>query len=396
MQEAIESNKGKIISSMKMIYFLAFNSMPLSSFPNLLQFGRFMDMPSIGAIDEYGTYSNAISGREFLLAIASVLEDKLIEEVTTYLYFSIMVDESTDRALESHLITYVTYLANEGIWQSKTEFLNLSGIPNGTASSILEVWKKTRIKYDLDQTHLVGLATDGAASMVGVHKGFATKLKREVLHLFRIHCIAHREALASKDVVEAISTMASLEKLSNRLYRWIGKSFLRNEALQSLLTIMEIQRLKVLHVHNVRWLSMGQVMKRMASIMLAILSIFGSPGGCGELYHEFCCFLVLFFIHLLADVLGELNTLNKIFQKENLDLTEIGDTVEITTRSLSWKYLVDEKEEFGLDTKFVAHFLDISRGGQIHFQDSTSVVHSHILHYVPLPHAIDFGGDGTL
>ena len=119
VQEAMESNKGKIISSMKMIYFLAFNSMPLSSFPNLLQFGRFMDMPSIGAIDEYGTYSNAVSGREFLLAIASVLEDKLIEEVTTSLYFSIMVDESTNRALESHLITYVTYLANEGLGNPK-------------------------------------------------------------------------------------------------------------------------------------------------------------------------------------------------------------------------------------------------------------------------------------
>ena len=251
-----------------------------------------MDMPSIGAIDEYRTYSNAVSGRKFLLAIASVLKDKLIEEVTTSPYFSIMVDESTDIALESHLITYVTYLANDGIGQSKIEFLNLSGIPNGIASSIFEAWNKTRIKYDLDQTHLIELATDGTASMVGVHEGFATKLKREVLHLFRTHCIAYREALASKDTVEAISPMASLEKLSNRLYGWIEKSFLRNEALQSLLTVIEIGRLKVLHVHNVQWLSMGQVM---ASIMPAILSIFGSLGGCEELYYEFCCFSILFF-----------------------------------------------------------------------------------------------------
>ena len=74
--------------------------------------------------------------------------------------------------------------------------------------------------------------------------------------------------------------------------------------------------MKVLHVHNVMWLSMGQVMERMASIMPAILSVFGGPGGCGELYYEFCCFLVLFFIHFLAHVLRELNTLNKIFQRK--------------------------------------------------------------------------------
>ena len=70
-----------------------------------------------------------------------------------------------------------------------------------------------------------------------------------------------------------------------------------------------------------------------------------------------------FLIHLLADELGELNTLNKVFQKENLDLTEIGEAIEITIRSLSKKFLVDEEEEFRADTKFVAHFLDISRGG---------------------------------
>jgi hypothetical protein len=134
---------------------------------------------------------------------------------------------------------------------------------------------------------------------------------------------------------------------------------------------MEIGRLKMLHIHNVRWLSMGQVMERMASTMPAILSCFRGPSGCEELYHEFRCYSVLVFIHLLADVFGELNTLNKIFQKENLDLTEIGDSIEITTRSLSRKFMVYEYEEFGADTKFMAQFLDISKGGEIHFQDST-------------------------
>jgi hypothetical protein len=78
---------------------------------------------------------------------------------------------------------------------------------------------------------------------------------------------------------------------------------------------------------------MGQVMERMASTMPAILSCFrASASGCEELYHEFRCYSVLFFIHFLTYVLGELNTLNKIFQKKNLDLSEIGDAIEITTR----------------------------------------------------------------
>jgi hypothetical protein len=233
IQKALESNKVKIISSMKMIYFLSLNNMSLSSFPDLIKFRRYMEMPSISAVNDYGTYENAISDREFLLAIASVLEDKLIEEVNTSPFFFIMVDESTDKTLKSHLISYVTYLEGDGIGQLKIQFLNLQGLPNRTSISIFEAWKKTSNKYDLVQSHLVGLTTDGVASMVGVHEGFATKFKRKVLHLFRIHCIAHREALALKDAVETITPLTSLEKLSNRLHGWIGKFFLRNEVVVS-------------------------------------------------------------------------------------------------------------------------------------------------------------------
>ncbi len=178
MQEALESNKVKIISSIKMIYFLSLNNMHLSFFLDLIKFGRYMKMPNISVVNDYGTYENAVSGREFLLAIASVLEDKLIEEVNISPFFSIMVDESTDRALESHLITYVIYLKGDGIGQPKIQFPNLQGLPNGTVISIFEAWKKTSNKYDLVQSYLVGLATDEAASMVGMHEGFATKLKR--------------------------------------------------------------------------------------------------------------------------------------------------------------------------------------------------------------------------
>ena len=109
------------------------------------------------------------------------------------------------------------------------------------------------------QSHLIGLATNGVVSIVGVHEGFATKLKKEALHLYKTHCIVNREALASKDVVKAIIPLASLEKISNRLHGWIEKFILRNEALQGLLTILEIRGSKVLHVHNVWWLPTGQI-----------------------------------------------------------------------------------------------------------------------------------------
>ena len=142
MQEALDSNKATIIFSMKMIYFLSFNSMLLSSFPNFIKFRRYMEMPNITTMDDYGTYGNAMSRRKFLLAIVSVFEDKMIEEVTTSPFFSIIVNTFTNRALEFYLITYVIYLKNDGIGQSKIKFLNLVGILDSTTTSIFEALYK--------------------------------------------------------------------------------------------------------------------------------------------------------------------------------------------------------------------------------------------------------------
>ena len=63
--------------------------------------------------------------------------------------------------------------------------------------------------------------------------------------------------------------------------------------------------------------------------------------------------------HLLEDVFGEVNTLNKIFQKEKLDLSENGDAIEFCHMVFVKETLVDEDDKFGLDITFVAQFLNV-------------------------------------
>ena len=88
--------------------------------------------------------------------------------------------------------------------QPKSLFLSLYVICNGTAQSIYDAWISTCVLYKLQSSKLVGLATDGAAAMLGVHNGFAAKLKRDVPELFSVHCIAYREALAASDAFKKI------------------------------------------------------------------------------------------------------------------------------------------------------------------------------------------------
>ena len=69
-------------------------------------------------------------------------------------------------------------------------------------------------------------------------------------------------------------------------------SSLRNGELQGLLKIMDMKKVKLLHVHNVRWLSMEQVMTRFADILPALLTLFK--------YVIFFLYLSLELIHKLT------------------------------------------------------------------------------------------------
>ena len=68
--------------------------------------------------------------------------------------------------------------------------------------------------------------------------------------------------------------LAFLERLANRVYGWVGMSSFRNGELQGLLKIMDLEKVKLLHVHSVRWLSVEQVMMRFANILPGLLTLF--------------------------------------------------------------------------------------------------------------------------
>lgn len=284
-----EGMKAKIICAMKFMYFIALNCLPMSCYTSMCNFAKDMDFGGLPGTNDYATYGNAVSGREFVTAISQHIESKQVEEVRSSPCFSLLLDESIDRSLESHLIVYLSYIDKGGLGQPKSLFLSLSAICNGTAQSIYDAWMSTCALYRLESSKLVGLATDGAAAMLGVHNGFAAKLKRDVPGLFSVHCIAHREALAASDAFKKIKQLGFLERLANRIYGWIGMSSLRNGELQGLLKIMDMEKVKLLHVHSVRWLSMGQVMTRFADILPALLTLFRYVMFCSlslELLHK--------------------------------------------------------------------------------------------------------------
>ena len=107
----------------------------------------------------------------------------------------------------------------------------------------------------------------------------------------------------------------------------------------------------VLHIHSVRWLSHGMAMERMVFCIPVILE--SSQTEEHVWYTNITSLQFQFFIHLLADVLLELNKLNRKFQFDFVDIISIASTIDVTI-NLLWKHYLDVS--FGTTTKHLRIF----------------------------------------
>ena len=83
--------------------------------------------------------------------------------------YSILIDESTNRTCEPHLIVYVYYLTDVGSGSTCVQFVELMHLSRETGKIIFQSIKKLLEKLGFDLLKLVAIATDGAACMTGVH-----------------------------------------------------------------------------------------------------------------------------------------------------------------------------------------------------------------------------------
>ena len=77
------------------------------------------------------------------------------------------------------------------------------------ADAVYATLRRQLSGYGLDVSFTVGFGSDGASVMTGKHNGVGAKLKRDVGHVFTIHCVAHRLALATSSAAERVDYISS-------------------------------------------------------------------------------------------------------------------------------------------------------------------------------------------
>ncbi|XP_046861512.1 protein ZBED8-like [Xenia sp. Carnegie-2017] len=205
--------------------------------------------------------NDTISSR--IIDISNNILKQVMEELKASPFpFSMQLDESTDVSQCAQLLVYVRYMHADAI---KEEFLFCEPLSETTkAADVLEMVNNFFAKQDFNWKKNIGsLCTDGAPAMLGKTSGFASLVKKEAPHIIVTHCFLHRHALASKTLSPALKEILSV---SVKIVNFVRARALNNRIFKRLCQEMGAQHEVLLYHTEVRWLSRGQVLKRLMEL----------------------------------------------------------------------------------------------------------------------------------
>ncbi len=134
--------------------------------------------------------------RDRALKLAQDITNQQTVDIISFCGFSIACDESCDVDI-ARVALLGRYVNSEGPQEQLIDLLPLTGQTRGEDifSTIITCLKEKEIQTN----HIISVATDGAPSMTGIHKGFVSLLKQQLNHeVISFHCIVHQEALCAQ------------------------------------------------------------------------------------------------------------------------------------------------------------------------------------------------------
>lgn len=241
------------------------------------------------------------------IKMAEDITRQQIKDINSAVAYSIACDESKDKGDIEQIALFCRYVNSAGPQEEIIELIPLKGQTRG--EDICEAVLNCLRAKGINTTHLVSVATDGAPSMTGAHKGFVALLQKSLdRKLLTFHCILHQEALCAQTFPpECTEVMNVVIQIVNKI---MAKG-LNHRQFRSLLDELE-STYSDLQLHNkVRWLSRGEVLKRFAACLEEVKTFLGSKG---LTFPELEQPEWLEKLHFMVDMTAHLNTLNTALQ----------------------------------------------------------------------------------
>ncbi|XP_074513446.1 general transcription factor II-I repeat domain-containing protein 2A-like [Sebastes fasciatus] len=204
-----------------------------------------------------------------------------------------------------------------------------------TAQEIFRQLCDAIVDAGLPWKRFVGITTDGAPSMTGRKNGLVALVQRKleeegVEEAIALHCIIHQQALCNK-CLKFDNVMSVVVKCINQ----IRSRGLKHRQFRAFLQEMESEYEDVLYFTEVRWLSRGNVLKRLFELRAEVKAFMEKDGVAVPVLSDPKWLMDLAF---LVDITHELNVLNKKLQGQGQLVSAAYDNLRaFSTKLVLWK-----------------------------------------------------------
>ena len=119
----------------------------------------------------------------------------MLKRINKSLWCAIQVDKSTDVDNKATMLFFVRYIFQEDVHE---DILCALLLPTNTTAAELFESLKDYIAGKLNWSFYVGICADGVAAMTEQLSDFTTQVKGVASECESMHCVIHREMLASQ------------------------------------------------------------------------------------------------------------------------------------------------------------------------------------------------------
>ena len=273
--------------------------------------------------------------------MATDVKDSLQNSVTTFEYFSVALDESTDIQDTAQLAIFIRGIDSK--FEIIEELVKLEPLMGTTTGKdILDAFLRCVTEMKLDLRKLISVTTDGAPAMVGSNKGFVNLLHKHMKDngidhdLLKFHCIIHQEALRAKS-----SGLPDVMKVVVKTVNFILSRGLNHRQFRNLLDEIESQYSDLLYFCEVRWRSRGAMLERVFDLREEIALFLEEKNVSAEEFRDEEWITKLAF---LTDITSHLNSLNFKLQGSNQLINELYQDIVVFEKKLQlWENQLEKK-----------------------------------------------------